>query len=77
MIGLFASAFGWCFAQWSAPLVLARVNPPDNPARLYPATDWRVLGFTFALTLCVILLLGVAPALRASGPAGRGAHRWR
>ena len=66
IIGLFASALGWCFAQWSAPLVLARVNPPDNPARLSLAIDWRVLAFAAALTLFASLLFGVAPALRAS-----------
>lgn len=67
IIGLFASAFGWSFAQWSAPLVLARVNPPDNPARLSLSTDWRLVAFAFALTLCVTVLFGVEPALRASG----------
>ena len=86
IIGLFASAFGWCFAQWSAPLVVARVNPPDNPARLFLVTDWRVLAFGFVLTLCVTLLFGVAPALRASatrpvevlkgGDSSRSRARW-
>jgi predicted permease len=66
MIGLFASALGWCFARWAAAFVLARVNPSDNPARLSLATDWRVLAFGFLLMLCVTLLLGVAPVLRAS-----------
>jgi predicted permease len=66
IIGLSASAIGWCFARWTAPLVLARVNPPDNPARLSLAMDWRVLAFAVVLTLSVSLLFGVAPALRAS-----------
>jgi predicted permease len=66
IIGVLASAVGWCFAQWSAPLVLARVNPPDNPARLSLAMDWRVLAFAVVLTLAVSLLFGAAPALRAS-----------
>jgi predicted permease len=66
IIGLFACALGWCFAQWSAPLVLARVNPPDNPARLSLAMDWRVLACAVLLTLSVSLLFGAAPALRAS-----------
>ena len=66
IIGLLASAIGWCFAQWSAPLVLARVNPPDNPARLSLAMDGRTLACAAVLTLFVSLLFGVAPALRAS-----------
>jgi predicted permease len=65
-IGLLATALGWCFAWCAAPFVLARVNPADNPARLSLAIDWRVSAFGFLLTLCVILLFGVAPALRAS-----------
>jgi predicted permease len=66
IIGLLASGVGWCFARWSAPRVLARVNPPDNPAHLSLAMDWRVLLFAIALTLSVSWLFGAAPALRAS-----------
>jgi predicted permease len=42
------------------------INPPDNPARLLLPADWRVFGFGFALTVCVMLLFGLRPALRAS-----------
>ena len=66
MIGLSAAVPAWCFARWAASFVLARVNPPDNPARLSLALDWRVLAFGFLLTLCVTLLFGMAPAFRAS-----------
>jgi predicted permease len=66
IIGLFACVAGWFFARWSAPQVLTRVNPPDNPARLSLAMDWRVLACAIVLTLCVSLLFGAAPALRAS-----------
>ncbi|MFN7995933.1 MAG: ADOP family duplicated permease [Bryobacteraceae bacterium] len=66
LIGLFASAFGWCFARWSVPMVLARVNPPDDPARLSLATDWRMVACAFVLTVLVTLLFGIGPAMRAS-----------
>lgn len=66
IIGLSACGIGWCFAQWSAPLVLTGVNPPDNPVRLSLAIDWRVLAFAFTLTFAVTLFLGIAPALRTS-----------
>jgi predicted permease len=42
------------------------INPPDNPARLFLPADWRVLGFGLLLTVGVMLLFGLAPALRAS-----------
>ena len=67
VLGFFAAAAGALFAWWSAPFVVSRINPPDNPARLALPADWRVLGFGLALTLGVTLLFGLAPALRASG----------
>ena len=39
------SRVGAGFAWWSAPFVVGRINPPDNPARLVLPADWRVLGF--------------------------------
>lgn len=62
-----ASAIGALFAWWAAPFVVSRINPPDNPAHLALPADWRVLGFGVALTLGVILLFGLIPALQASG----------
>ena len=66
MLAFLAAAIGGLFAWWSAPFVVGRINPPDNPARLFLPADWRVLGFGLALTLGVTLLFGLAPALRAS-----------
>jgi predicted permease len=66
MIGFLAAALGALFAGWSAPFVVSRINPPDNPVRLMLAADWRVVGFGLGLTLIVTLLFGLAPALRAS-----------
>jgi predicted permease len=66
MLALLAAALGALFASWSAQFVVARINPPDNPARLFLSADWRVVSFGLALTLSVILLFGLAPALRAS-----------
>ena len=83
-LGLLAGLMGGVFAWWSAPFVGGRINPPDNPARLSLPADWRVLGFGMALTLGVVLLFGLAPALRASAvkPAsalkgGENAHSRR
>jgi putative ABC transport system permease protein len=62
---LAASLGGW-FASWASPFVIGRINPPDNPARLNLAVDWRVAAFSLALALCVMCLFGLVPALRAS-----------
>ena len=66
LLALLASALGAIFAAWSAPFVLRLVNPRDNPARLDLPADGRVLLFALALTVLVVLVLGLLPALRAS-----------
>ncbi len=65
-LAFLATALGALLAWWSAPFVLARINPPDDPARLALPADWRVLGFGLALACGVTFLFGLAPALRAS-----------
>jgi predicted permease len=65
-IGLMAAAVGFGFAWWAAPFVVSRINPPDNPIHLFLPADWRVLGFGLILVASVMLLFGLAPALRAS-----------
>jgi predicted permease len=66
-LAFLAAALGGVFAWWATPAVVSMINPPDNPARLFLPADWRVLGFGLALTVGVMLLFGLAPALRASG----------
>jgi predicted permease len=66
LVASLAAGIGGLFAWWSAPFVVGMINPPDNPARLVLATDWRVLGFGVALMIGVTLLFGLMPALRAS-----------
>ncbi len=66
MLAFAATAVGAMIAWQAAPFVVARINPPDNPARLSLSSDWRVLGAGLALTLVITILLGLAPALRAS-----------
>jgi predicted permease len=65
-LAFLAAGLGALFAWWSAPFVVSRINPPDNPARLSLPADWRVLLFGVALTILVTFLFGLAPALRAS-----------
>jgi len=65
-LAFFAAALGGVFAWWAAPLVVNMINPPDSPPHLFLPADWRVLGFGLVLTVGVMLLFGLAPALRAS-----------
>ncbi len=75
ILALFAAAIGCLFAIWSAPFVVSRINPPDNPVRLLLALDWRLIAFAIALTFGVTILFGLAPALRATRPQSVGAPR--
>src|SRR6266550_477000 len=65
-IAMLALALGALFAWWAAPFVVSRINPPDNPARLFLPADWRVFVFALVLTLGVTFLFGLLPAVRAS-----------
>jgi putative ABC transport system permease protein len=62
-----ATVAGAVFAWWAAPFLVARINPPDNPARLSLPADWRVTIFAAALSVAATLLFGLLPALRTSG----------
>ena len=66
MLALGASFLGSIFAWWSAPWVVRLISTPDNPVQLILPADWRVLGFGTVLIAGVMLLFGLAPALRAS-----------
>ncbi len=66
LLALVATAIGWVFAWWSAPLVVGMINPPAYAARLILPVDWRLAGFALALTCCVTFFFGLAPAMRVS-----------
>lgn len=66
LLAAVATAGGAGFAWWSAPFIVARINPHNDPARLNMPADWRVIAFVTALTAGITLLLGLLPALRAS-----------
>ena len=43
------------------------INTSGKPIQLLLPADWRVFTFELLLTTAVVLLFGLAPALRASG----------
>ncbi|MEO6964918.1 MAG: ABC transporter permease [Acidobacteriaceae bacterium] len=66
MVAFLAAALGALFTWWSAPYIVSKINPLNNPTHLILSGDWRVLGFGLALIFGVTLLLGLVPALRVS-----------
>jgi putative ABC transport system permease protein len=73
-------AFGLLLAMWGVDLLLA-LTPKDLLGLEGVGLDYRVLGFTFGVSILTGLLFGLAPALEASQPnlneslkeGGRGA----
>jgi predicted permease len=66
VMALLAAAGGALFAWWSAPMVVRMIGRPDDPVQLLLPADGRVILFGVALTIAVMLLFGLLPALRAS-----------
>ena len=66
MLGLMAAGLGSVFAWWAAPMVVRLISPASHPAQLALPGDVRVFMVGLLLTLAVILLFGLAPALRTS-----------
>jgi ABC-type antimicrobial peptide transport system permease subunit len=67
LLVLLATLVGAFFAWWSAPFIVARINPPDNPARLDLPAGWRVICFALVLStvslFCSVFCLPCAPPL--------------
>jgi predicted permease len=69
-IGLLGGALGFLLAVAGTGILLALVSPGVDDLDLAVPLDYRVLGFTAAISILTSLLFGLAPALRASRGAG-------
>ena len=80
--GLLALVLAW----WGSVALVRMISTGDTPMPLDTHPDWRIFGFTAAVSLLTGLLFGLAPALRGTrvdpGPAlqqgsrstGRSSH---
>mgnify|MGYP001224360002 CR=1 FL=1 len=69
ILALIGGLLGAMVAQWGVDALLAAI--PENQLNAMPylkgvTVDWRVLGFTFALSLVTGVAFGLAPALAAT-----------
>jgi putative ABC transport system permease protein len=67
LLSLFSGMVGLLVAIWGIDLLVA-LSPPDLPRVKEVTIDFRVLGFTLAVSLLTGILFGILPALRASRP---------
>jgi putative ABC transport system permease protein len=67
LLAVIGAAAGLLVAQWASEWLVRQLS--SDAVSLDLALDWRVLGFTAAITVGAALLFGVAPALRATAGA--------
>ena len=65
LLGVVGGAVGFLLSLWGVQLLTTVINT-ELPFWIVLGTDWRLLGYTFLLSLAVGLVFGVVPALRAS-----------
>lgn len=68
LLGLGGGVLGVLLSLWATRALSALHLPTPVPIKLGVSVDWRVLIFTFSLSVLSGLLLGVAPAWAASHP---------
>jgi predicted permease len=69
LIGLGGGVLGALFSFVSTQSLSAIRPPAPVPLDLHVAVDWRTLTYTFAISFCCGVLLGLAPAWTAARPA--------
>jgi predicted permease len=67
LLGLLGGLLGLILGQWANPGDLSKLAPTSFPIRLDLGFDWRVFAYSFAAALSTGILVGLWPALRASG----------
>ena len=60
------AVLGLLFAAWGSRALVAQLSTQVTRVALDLPLDWRVMGFTAAVTIATALLFGTAPAFRAA-----------
>lgn len=66
LLGLSGALFGALLANGLTQFLVASISSSNQPLFVDLALDWRMLGFTTAITLLTCALFGLTPALRAT-----------
>lgn len=66
LLSLVGGAAGLLIAGSGARLLVRLLSDPEQPLDVLTSADWRVLAFTFGLTLFTAILFGLVPSLQAS-----------
>jgi len=60
------AVLGLAFARWASQLLVSQLTALSGQVTIDLSLDWRVLGFTTAVTGATVLLFGLAPAFGVS-----------
>ena len=66
LLGLTGAFFGALLANGLTQFLVASISTSNRPLFVDLVMDWRMLGFTTAVTLITCALFGLTPALRAT-----------
>ncbi|MPZ20594.1 MAG: FtsX-like permease family protein [Luteitalea sp.] len=72
LLAIVGCMLGLLFAYVAGPTIVRMLAPAHNPAYLDLRVDWRVLAFLGVTGALTTMLVGLAPALRASAVAPMG-----
>ena len=68
LLSLIGGVLGFVLALWMIKLLLTLKPPIDFPLSIDVSVDWRVLAFSFFVSLLTGVVFGLAPALQATKP---------
>ena len=68
LIAAASGVLGLLLSDWIASLLLSALPFNNIGAAIRTSPDWRILGFTAAVSLLAALLAGITPALQATRP---------
>ncbi len=66
LLAAVGAGFALVIASWGSRALVAQISTQASLITLHLPVDWRVLGFTMAITIATVLLFGVAPAFQAA-----------
>jgi putative ABC transport system permease protein len=66
VLSVIGALLGLVFAAWGSRMLVGQLSTQVNRVVLDLPLDWRVLGFTMAVSIATALLFGTAPAFRAA-----------
>ena len=67
LLAALGGALALALAWWGSATLVRMISTGDTPVPLDVRPDWRVFGFTAAVSLVTGVLFGLAPALRGTG----------